>query len=124
MTGRTVFGCVAIFAMLAGSVGPLDAADDCNADIRGTLTRKEVKDTATDYTAQIDVDVDAKCADVSFDLVVVEGLGGGEEKEVRVSKHIRIRDRVTGTMKLNYKLKRGRTVVGHRFEQTACELCE
>jgi hypothetical protein len=124
MTRRTVSGCVVMLAMLAGSVGSLDAADECSADIRGSLKRKEGKDTATVYTAQIDVNVDAKCASVDFDLVVVEDLGGGEQEEARVSKHIRIRDRVTGTMKLDYKLKRGRTIASHRLEQTGCELCE
>jgi hypothetical protein len=68
--------------------------------------------------------VNEVCAKVSFDLVVVEDLGGGETKEVRVPKRIQIRDATMGTMKMDYKLKRGRTVASHRFEQTNCEICE
>ena len=123
MTLKSLFGCLTILAFLAGSTAPV-CADECNADIRGTLKRQEDSETKTVYTVQIDVTVREVCAKVRFDLVVVEDLGGGETREVRVSKRIQIRDSTMGTMKMDYKLKRGRTVASHRFEQTACEICE
>jgi hypothetical protein len=124
MIRRPLFGCLTILAFLAGSVAPLYAANDCNADIRGTLKRKDDSQTKTVYGVQVDVTVRETCAKVRFDLVVVEDLGGGEKEEVRVSRAITIRDATTGTMKLDYKLKRGRTIADHRFEQTSCEICE
>ena len=123
MTLRSLFGCLTILVFVAGSTAPV-VADECNADIRGTLKRQERSDTKTVYTVQVDVTVREVCAKVRFDLVVIEDLGAGEKKEVRVSRRIQIRDGVTGTMKLDYKLKRGRTVADHRFEQTGCEICE
>ena len=100
------------------------AQDECRADIRGTLMRKEVGNLDTHFSAKVDVSVKQTCAVVRFDLIVVEAMSGGEEVEVRVHKRVRVRDSAVSTMKLDYKLKKGRTIASHRFEQTGCEICE
>ena len=98
-------------------------ANECKATIDGTLMRKEGTETKTVYTAKIDVSVAATCAVVKFDVVVVEEVPGGKQTEVRVPNNVKIRDSAPTSLKLDYKLKRGRSVVDHRFEQTSCELC-
>ena len=78
----------------------------------------------TNETSLCEVTAKQKCAKVRFDLIVVEEEPGGKQTEVRVSKRVRIRDSTPATMKLNYKLRKGRKVASHRFEQTGCELCD
>lgn len=102
----------------------LFAGGECTADIRGSLMRKESGDLNTTYVAKVDVSARETCAKIRFELIVVEMESGGEQFEVRVPKQIRVRDSSVSSMKMDYKLKKGRTVVSHRFEQTGCDLCE
>jgi hypothetical protein len=114
----------AILGLLLTAGVALAGESECTATITGTLMRKEGSETGTAYTAKVDVSVPATCAVVRFDLIVVEEEPGGKQTEVRVPKEVKIRDSVPTSLKLNYKLKKGRTVVSHRFQQTSCELCE
>ncbi len=100
------------------------AEDECTADIRGKLMRKESGDTGTKLSAEIEVSAREDCADISFDLILVEEVSGGEQTEVRIPKTVRIRDSSSISIKVNYTLKTGRQIVSHRFEQTNCSLCE
>ena len=100
------------------------AQNECNADIRGTLMRKEAGSINTKFSAKIDVSARETCAMIYFDLIVVEAESGGKEFEVRVSKRVRVRDSAVSSLKLNYTLTKGRTIASHRFEQTRCQICE
>lgn len=115
-------GLVLVGALLVPLPSP--AADNqCQATIVGTLMREESKETKKVYTAKIDVSAKERCASVAFDLVVVEEANG-KQTEVRVPKEVKIRDGVTTSLKLDYALAEGRTIVSHRLEQTSCQLCE
>ena len=97
--------------------------NECSATIDGTLMRKEESDSKKTYTSKVDVSAKELCAVVDFDLIVVEETSNGKQKEVRVPKQVKIRDATMTSLKLDYKLKRGRTIVDHRFEQTGCTIC-
>jgi hypothetical protein len=115
----SVFG-LALFL----SPAALFAQDDCTADIRGTVKRKEAAKTHTKYTIKIDVSAQMKCAVVNFDIVVIEEDPSGEKFEIRIPKKVRIRDSRTVTQKFDYKLRKGQAVADARMEQTACRNCE
>ncbi|MCP3980553.1 MAG: hypothetical protein GY716_14720 [bacterium] len=123
MIRRVLSGCFAI-AVLAAATAPLLAADECRADIDGTLERVDEGNSKTVFSGKVTVTVHETCADVNFDLVVVEDRGAGKKKEKRVAKQIRIRDSTPGTMQVEYRLKAGRTVAEHRWEQTGCRICD
>ena len=53
-----------------------------------------------------------------------EEESGGEQHKVRVSKRVKVRDAAPTSLKMDYKVKKGRKVVSHHFEQTSCEICE
>jgi hypothetical protein len=114
----------AILGLLLAPAAAPAAASECTATIDGTLMRKEGKETETVYTAKIDVSVPAPCAVVRFDVVVVEEASGGERTEVRVAKKVKLRGSSPTSLKLDYKLKHGQSIVEHRFEQRSCEICE
>jgi hypothetical protein len=114
----------AILGLLLAPAVAFAQPNECTATFDGTLSRKEGKETGTHYTAKVDVSVEASCAVVNFDVVVVEEVTGGEQSEVRMPKQVKIRDSVATSLKVDYKLKKGRTIVSHRFEQTSCEICE
>ena len=116
MRQRLIFGLVALGMVLSASA--VFAQSECTADIRGKLMRKEEGDIDTKLTAKIDVSANQSCAVVHFELIVVEELTGGETFEVRVPKRAKIRDATTVTMKLNYKLKKGRTIANDPAHQT------
>ena len=86
--------------------------------------RKEQSETRTTFTGKVDISVTERCAVVRFDLVVVEEESGGEQTTTRVSKRVKIRDAAPTSLKMDYRVKKGRKVVSHRFEQTSCRICE
>ena len=100
------------------------AQDDCTADIRGTLERKDEDENFTDYSVKLEVSAMMSCAVVRFDVVVVEQGEDGRKFKVRLSRKVRIRDSRTATQKLNYRLRKGQSVIDHSFEQTSCEVCD
>jgi hypothetical protein len=122
MMHRLVIGSVVIAALLLP--GGLFADDECKADIRGTLMRKEESTEKKTYTIKLDIESKQSCAVVRFDVVVVEVESGGKEHVVRLHKQVKIRDSVPATMKFDYTHKKGRTIASHRFEQTSCEICD
>jgi hypothetical protein len=124
MVRRSVLSGFAILVPLFATVAPSFAEDECQATIIGTLMREEPSATKTVYTAKVDVETQQACAVVSFDLIIVEEAAGGEQTEVRVPKQVKVRDATPTSLKLDYELKQGRTIVSHRFEQTGCEICE
>ena len=111
---------------LAVLVSPaaLYAQDDCTADIRGTVKRKEAGQEHTKYTVRFDVAAQMKCAVVRFDVIVIEEDLSGEQYEYRMPKKVRIRDSRTVAQKFSYKLKKGQSVADYRIEQTSCKICE
>jgi len=116
---------IAVFVLaLFLSPAELFAQGDCQADIRGTVKRKENTENHTKYTVKIDVSAQMKCAVVRFDIVVIEEDPAGEKFEVRIPKKVKIRDSRTVTQKFDYKLKKGQAVVDHRFEQSSCVICD
>ncbi len=122
---RRITFCVSVsLALLLVPGATFAGEDECEATIDGTLMREEKDDTKTTYTGKVDISVDAMCAVVKFALVVVEEDPDGEQKEVRKSKQVKIRDSTEVSLKMDYKKKRESTVVSHRFEQTSCTLCE
>ena len=106
------------------SPAALFAQDDCTADIRASVKRKEASQTHKKYTVRIDVSAQMKCAKVRFNIIVIEEDLSGEQFEVRIAKKVRIRDSRTVTQKFDYKLKKGQSVAEARIEQTGCEICE
>ena len=102
----------------------LYAQDDCTADIRGTVKRKEAAKDHTKYTVRLDVAAKVNCAVVRFDVVVFEEDQKGEKFEIRIPRKVRIRDSRTVSQKFDYKLKNGQVVSDYRLEQTSCTNCE
>jgi len=100
------------------------AQDDCTADIRGTVKRKEAAENHTKYTVRIDVSLQTKCSVVRFDIVVIEEDRTGEKFEIRIPKKVRIRDSVSIAQKFSYKLKKGQSVADYRIEQKSCQACD
>lgn len=117
-----LFGLALLGAALL-SVTPALAANECEATITGNLERKETGETKTKLTGVVEVSVEKPCATVRYDLVVVEEITGGEKTEVRVSREVKVRG-AKATQAMEYEIRAGRKVVGHRLEQTSCELCE
>ena len=122
MYRRLVIAVLGLALFLAPAA--LYAEDDCTADIRGTVKRKEAAEHHTKYTAKIDVSAQMKCAVVRFDVVIIEEDPSGEKFEFRIPKKVRIRDSRTVTQKFDYKLKKGQAVVDSRLEQTSCKICD
>jgi len=122
MIHRLVIGVLALALFL--SPATLVAQDDCTADLRGTVTRKEADKEHTKYTARIDVAAQMKCAVVRFDVVVIEEDRAGEKTEIRIPKKVKIRDSRSVAQKFDYKLHKGIKVADARVEQTSCKICD
>ena len=122
MFRRLVIAVLGLVVLL--SPAALYAQDDCTADIRGTVKRKEASGEHTKYTVRIDVSANMRCAVVRFNIIVIEEDLSGEKFEIRIPKKVRIRDSRAVAHKFDYKLKKGQTVADYRIEQTSCKNCE
>lgn len=122
MSRRLVIAVLGLAVLL--SPAALYAQDDCTADIRGTVKRKEASKEHTKYTVRIDVTANMRCAVVRFNVIVIEEDLSGEKFEIRIPKKVRIRDSRSVAHKFDYKLKKGQTVADYRIEQTSCKSCE
>ena len=121
--GVTIIGLVLLAALMApaGSV----AAEDCTAKLDSMLFHESREGDRVTYVFKVDVKADVtRCAEVDYALVVVEEDMTGAKETKQVSRRTRIRDGVTISAKLNYKINtKEKKMASWKVELRACTLC-
>jgi len=99
------------------------AAQECSATVRGELMRKEENQNATDFSIAVEVETSAICANVDWELRVIERDRGGQERQKSMIKQSKVRDGSANPMKIRYRLNKGSTVKEYFLEVVHCRLC-
>ena len=121
--GVTVIGLVVLAALMApsGSV----AADDCTAKLDSMLFQEDKERDRVTYVFKVDVKADVtRCAEVDYALVVIEEDMTGAKETKEVLRRTRVRDGVTTSAKVNYKMNtKDKKMASWKVELRACTLC-
>ena len=99
------------------------AAQECSATVRGELMRKEENQNSTDFSIAVEVETSAICANVDWELRVIERDRGGQERQKSMIKQSKVRDQTANPMKIRYRLNKGSTVKEYFLEVIRCRLC-
>ncbi len=103
--------------------GGSSVADECKASLKSTLKTEERGSDTITYKFKVDVRAPERCADVDYVLEVVEAVPGEEDRAKKISRRTRVRDGVSVSAKVNYKMPRAHRLVRWDFEVVRCKLC-
>ena len=98
-------------------------AGDCSADLNSELYKEEKDDKVITYTFKVDLKSPERCADVEYVLTVVEAVPGEEDRTKETPHQTRVRDGVSVSAKVVYKMTRAHSLVSWNFEVAGCEPC-
>jgi hypothetical protein len=98
-------------------------AAECDATIDPQLYRVIKKDTTILHRFKVDVSSPARCADVIYELTIVEQATGGKKETKQKSRTTRVRDGVVTTAMVQYEMSDEKLLAGWKIELVNCRLC-
>ncbi len=98
-------------------------ADGCKANLDSMLMKEEKGRETITYIFKVDVSSAERCADVDYELKVVEAVSGEEDRTKEISHHTRVRDGSRVSAKVNYKMPAKHRLVSWKFEVVDCQPC-
>ena len=115
---------VAILAVvLLAPIGAQASEGDCDPNIHVQLSRKDQQDGQTTLVFAVAVDVHAnRCSKVNFSLVIETSDAAGESHREALARSVKVTGREK-SLKVNYKVPRGRSLVKYEVESITCYEC-
>jgi hypothetical protein len=121
---RVGIGGMALLSILAVCTGcwALLLADDCNANVSGTLHTTKDRGSVVEYIFRIDARTHASCAKVDAVLKVWES-DGGEELERTVPVRLKVRSGEIKARKVTVRVDKGKKLTRWEFHTNSCQVC-
>ena len=123
MSRHVAFG-MTIWVVLAtlGATGAT-RADECDAALDPQLYRVIKKDTTILHRFKVEVSSPARCADVQYELTVVEEATGGKKETKQKSFTTRVRDGVVTTAMAEHEMSAKKTMASWKIDLLKCRFC-
>ena len=114
---------MAVLVIGLGATGSSFSAEECTAKIKPELYRTTRADGRVVHRFKVDVSADARCANVDYELVIVEETSGGEKETKTKSLRTRVRDRVVTSAMHEHKMSEKDSMTSWKIELRGCTPC-
>jgi hypothetical protein len=123
MSRRVILGITICIALATLGATGATWADECEATLDPQLYRVIKKDITILHRFKVEVSSPARCADVVYELTVVEEVTGGKKEAKKKSITTRVRDGVVTTAMVEHEMSAEKTMAGWKIELDKCKLC-